>query len=144
MTPKAVTHRILVTSDMGIGGVATSGLGGRSLTRGIASGATVLAADAACADAAATALANATYVPCAAVIRKTAESIYPDTDLTGLEVTISVGDLSPGECDKALEQAISKGEEMVKRGTIWGASLTVKGCTRATGGMADLLESLNK
>ncbi len=35
----------LIDETMGIGGVATSGLGGRSFTKGIASAATVLSAD---------------------------------------------------------------------------------------------------
>ncbi|HYF06964.1 MAG TPA: UPF0280 family protein, partial [Acetobacteraceae bacterium] len=50
---------ILVTPDMNIGGIATSGWPGRSFSLGIAEAVTVLARDAATADAAATAIANA-------------------------------------------------------------------------------------
>ena len=56
-----VSHRLLLAPEMDIGGVCTSGLGGRSFTRGIASAATVFANRAAIADAAATAVANATF-----------------------------------------------------------------------------------
>ena len=49
-------------------GVATSGLGGRSLTRGVVSAAMVVAGDAARADAAATAVANASLVEDDAVV----------------------------------------------------------------------------
>ncbi len=56
-----ISHRLFLAPEMDIGGVCTSGLGGRSFTRGIASAATVFANRAAIADAAATAVANATF-----------------------------------------------------------------------------------
>ena len=65
-------------------GIATSGLGGRSLTRGVLEAATVVAADASLADAAATAVANASYVEDSAVVQAPAEAIDPRTDIAGL------------------------------------------------------------
>lgn len=139
---KALSHRLLITSETGIGGVATSGLGGRSFTRGVASAATVLAADTACADAAATALGNATYVSADSVVRSPAESLYPDTDLDGLEVTTWVGELPPWALGRALEQGIGKAEDLVERGIIWGACFTVQGRMRSTKRLANHLEPL--
>ncbi len=55
---KHPTYLITIDSTMGIGGVATSGLGGRSFTKGIASAVTVLSENASLADAAATAIGN--------------------------------------------------------------------------------------
>ena len=54
-----ISHRISVSQASGVGGICTSGLGGRSFTRGIASAVTVLGVTAAIADAAATSVANA-------------------------------------------------------------------------------------
>ena len=64
-------------------GVTTSGLGGRSFTRGIASAVTVLAASASVADAAATAIANACFVKDKNIRQAPAEQIDPNTDLSG-------------------------------------------------------------
>ncbi|MEJ2716012.1 MAG: UPF0280 family protein [Deltaproteobacteria bacterium] len=138
----AMSHRVLVTPDMGLGGVTTSGLGGRSFTRGVASAATVFASTATTADAAATAVANATYVPSENVIQRMAESIQPDTDLKGVRITASLGDLSPEEIEKALQQGMTKAEEMASRGLIYGACLFVKGRMRSTSRLSPLLEPL--
>lgn len=138
----AMSHRVLVTEDMGVRGVTTSGLGGRSFTRGVASAATVFASTAAHADAAATAVANATYVASGSVVRCTAESIHPDTDLKGVPVTASVGDLSAEEIERALGQGLTRAEEMAIRGLIYAACLFVKGQVRSTSRLSALLEPL--
>ncbi|MBI5252097.1 MAG: FAD:protein FMN transferase [Desulfomonile tiedjei] len=130
----SLSHRIVVTHDMQIGGICTSGLGGRSLTRGIASAATVFAARASVADAAATAVANATYVPSAAVHRASAESIDPNTDLRCVDITVDVDELTPGEIERGLTGGIRRAENLVERGLIKGACVAVKGrmaCTQA-------------
>jgi uncharacterized protein len=137
-----VTHRVVLTSGMSIGGVCTSGLGGRSFTRGIASSATVFAARAAVADAAATAVANATYVQSRQVRRILADSIDPFTDLKGVEITRSVGDLSANEIEEALSRGIARAEDLVFRQVIKGACIVVKGRMECTGKLSDLLESL--
>lgn len=122
-----LTHRVVITQDMAIGGVCTSGLGGRSFTRGIASAATVFAARAAIADAAATAVANATYVTSPVVHRSAANSIDPNTDLQGVDITTAVDELTSEEIETGLNQGIRKAEELVERGLIKGACVAVKG-----------------
>jgi hypothetical protein len=112
--------------------VATSGLGGRSLTRGIADAAAVVAADACLADAAATAVANASYVADPAVIREPAEALDPHTDIPGMPVTRRVGVLPDGLLSRALAQAIRRAEELVAREVIFGAFVSVQGRTAAT------------
>jgi ApbE superfamily uncharacterized protein (UPF0280 family) len=127
---------------MKIGGVATSGLGGRSLTRGIASAATAFSSDAARADAAATALGNATYVPCRTVIRASAELLDPETDLRGRDVTVSVGDLSDEVIGMALDQAVLRAEQLVALDIICGACIFVKQRMISTAAFARHFEEL--
>jgi ApbE superfamily uncharacterized protein (UPF0280 family) len=137
-----ISHRVLITAEMGIRGVATSGLGGRSFTRGVASAATVVSRDAVWADAAATAVANATYISAGAVVRRSAESIYPDTDLKGLDVTVSVGELSLSQIERALAQGLSRAEELTAREVIFGACLFVKGYMAATDRLLNHMEAI--
>src|SRR3990172_7970434 len=97
-------YLISIDSSMGIGGVATSGLGGRSFTKGIASAATVLSKNASFADAAATVIGNFTNVEDRGIQRALAEKIYPDTDILGEWVTIEVGQLSKEKVEEALRK----------------------------------------
>jgi hypothetical protein len=136
VTGQTVSHRVLLTAESMIGGVCTSGLGGRSFTRGVASAATVFAARACTADAAATAVANATNIPSSAVERRLAESIDPDTDLKGMLVTASVGPLTDAEIKTALGQAISRAESLVIRSVISGAYVFVQGRMQSTTGIS--------
>lgn len=106
-------------------GVATSGLGGRSFTRGIAWSATVLAHRASSADAAATAVANATWVPCKQARRAKAGELDPHSDIAHLEVTLEVGELPVDVASKALEQGLAKATELRATGVIEGAFLCV-------------------
>ncbi|MCU0597221.1 MAG: FAD:protein FMN transferase [Desulfobacterota bacterium] len=108
-------------------GVATSGLGGRSLTRGIASAATVIARTASLADAAATAVANASFLDDEQVFRQPAEEIDPYTDLAGLDVTVKVGPLSEDKKSQAVSQALRRAEDLVRREVILGAFVAVQG-----------------
>ena len=75
----------------GIGGIATSGARGRSFSLGIADSVTVLARDAATADAAATLIANAVDIDSPAIMRRPARELDPDSDLGDRLVTVSVG-----------------------------------------------------
>lgn len=108
-------------------GVATSGLGGRSLTRGVVSAAMVVAGDAARADAAATAVANASLVEDDAVARRAAEALDPHTDIPGLAVTVAVGPLAERVRDLALSRAIRRAEELIGAGVVFGAYAALKG-----------------
>ncbi len=137
-----VSHRLLLHSEDGVGGICTSGLGGRSFTRGVASAATVFANRAAIADAAATSVANATSIKTAEVDRQFADKIDPDTDLKSIEVTTSVGSLSEDEIDTALGQGIARSEELVSRGLIKGSCVAVKSRMRCTKNISVLLEPL--
>jgi len=137
-----VTHRVVITSEKDIGGVCTSGLGGRSFTRGVASAATVLASRASIADAAATAVANATYVRSPVVQRRVADSIYPDSDLKGVEITVSVGHLTEEEVFTALDQGVNRAEDLVKRALIAGACITVQGKMQCTEAISGLIQQL--
>jgi ApbE superfamily uncharacterized protein (UPF0280 family) len=102
-------------------GVTTSGFGGRSFSRGIASAATVLAASASTADAASTAIANACFVESKNIRRLSAEQIDPNSDLAGTEVTVGIGELSKPEIEAALKKALQRAEDLVVRGVICGA-----------------------
>ncbi len=106
-------------------GIATSGLGGRSLTCGIASAATVIAKTASLADAAATAVANASFVDHPGVVRQPAETIDPQTDIPGIPVTVQVRGLDPETRMEAISRSLALAERMVKQGTILGAMVVV-------------------
>jgi ApbE superfamily uncharacterized protein (UPF0280 family) len=137
-----VTHRIVITPEMEIKGVCTSGLGGRSFTRGIASAATVFAGRAAIADAAASSVANAAYIPSPAVRRRLADTIDPDTDLRGVEITSEVGHLTFEEIDRAVSQGIKKAETLVNRHLIRGACVAVKGRMECTRSLSSLVQAM--
>jgi uncharacterized protein len=140
VTRQTVSSRVVVTHESHIGGVCTSGLGGRSFTRGVASAAIVLAGRSAVADAAATAVANATYIPSPAVEQRNAETIDPETDLKGVPITTTVGTLSKVEIEQALSQGISRGEELVRRNLIAGACVCAQGRRRSTSALSPVLE----
>ncbi|MGQ0675022.1 MAG: UPF0280 family protein [Rhodospirillales bacterium] len=115
-------------------GVATSGRGGRSLSLGIADAATVLARDAAAADAAATLIANAVDVASDAIRRLPANQVKDDSDLGAIPVTVAVGRLSEDEIATALDNGAAEARRMIAGGLILGALLQLRGRRRAVGG----------
>ena len=119
-------YLLSIDSTMGIGGVATSGLGGRSFTKGIASAATVLSKNASFADAAATVIGNFANVEDRGIERNLAERIYPDTDIPGEWVTTRVGPLSKEKIEKALSTGLAKANSICQKGLIKGALVAVK------------------
>ena len=121
------THSLKINSFGEIRGLATSGLGGRSLTRGIASAVTALAPDSSRADAAATAIANACYCNDPAIEQCLAEELDYGTDIRGLTVTKSVGCLRSGSAELALEAGCRRAETLIGKGMIFGAVLFVAG-----------------
>ncbi len=121
----AHTHVIHLRAGDGIGGIATSGLGGRSFTKGIASAAVVAAATAELADACATSLANSTYVPHPNIKVALAEQLDPDTDIVGHQVVTEVGLLPPEILQKALYAGWEKANGWLKKKQIIGAALFV-------------------
>lgn len=121
-----VSNRIVLDSFIPSWGIATSGLGGRSFTRGVASAVTILARTASLADAAATAVANASFVEDANVIQQSAESIDPNTDINGIPVTVKVGPLSVQKKKMAVSRALEKAHSLADRGVILGAVVEVQ------------------
>ena len=116
-----------VTAKMPVRGLATSGRGGRSLSRGIADAVTVLAADAAAADAAATLIANAVDLDHPAVERRPARALDPDSDLGSLPVTVAVGALDGNSVETALAGGTTLARSMLSAGLIFGAVLALNG-----------------
>ncbi|WP_369412855.1 UPF0280 family protein [Neoroseomonas alba] len=129
----ALQGALLITGDSGIGGVATSGRHGRSFSLGIADAVTVLARDAAMADAAATLIANAVDCDSPAVRRATAVSRDPDSDLGEHLVTVDVGTLSATEVAQALDAGLARAEAFRAAGHIIGAAMRLGGALRTTG-----------
>lgn len=124
---QSVSHVIALDPSSPSWGVASSGLGGRSLTRGVASAATVIARSASLADAAATAIANASFVKNDHVVQRPAEEIDPNTDIWGLPVTVKAGPLSEEKKSIALSMAIKRATELSRHDVILGAFVAVQG-----------------
>lgn len=114
-------------------GVATSGWRGRSQSRGIADAVTVIARDAAAADAAATLVANAVDVDHPAVGRLPARAVRDDSDLGDLPVTVAVGRLPESAVAAALAAGLAVAERMRADDLIGGAMLRLQGSSVATG-----------
>ena len=110
----------------GIGGIATSGARGRSFSLGIADSVTVLAADAATADAAATLIANAVNCEDPCIVRRPAVDVDPDSDLGELMVTVSVGPLPTAKIRAALAAGLARARDYRARGFIADAALTLQ------------------
>lgn len=129
---EAFSQVVVLNTERVSWGVATSGLGGRSLTRGIASAATVIAQRASVADAAATAVANASFVAHDKVICRKAETVDPRTDIPELPVTVEVGTLNREIKVIAVSHAMKRARELVERGVILGGFVAVAGETGMT------------
>lgn len=120
----------LRASDL-IGGIATSGRGGRSLSMGIAESVTVLAASAAVADVAATLICNAVDLPRhPAISRVPAHEIDEASDLGERLVVAHVGRLDDAEVAEALERGARTAMDLLSRGAIASASLHLAGQCR--------------
>jgi len=139
---KQPTHLISIDFTMGIGGVATSGFGGRSFTKGIASAATVLSESASLSDAAATVIGNFTNVEDPHIMRCQAERLYPDTDIPGEWVTTKVGRLSEEKIEEALKNGLSKANSICQKGLIKGALIALQGKVVWTQSMEPWLKKL--
>ncbi|MGL5137813.1 MAG: UPF0280 family protein [Beijerinckiaceae bacterium] len=110
-----------------VGGLATSGWRGRSLSLGIADAATVLARSAAEADAAATIIGNAVNVVHSAIRRAPARSLDPDSDLGDRLVTVDVGPLPEQAIEAALDNGTTEARRLLDRNLILGAVLALAG-----------------
>ncbi|WP_319546704.1 UPF0280 family protein [Ruegeria conchae] len=129
--------RIEVTDKDRIGGIATSGRHGRSLSLGIADSVTVLASSAAVADVAATLIANAVDLPGhPSVTRRAACDIDEISDLGELPVTVSCGALSAEDCERALARGLNRATSFQALGRIASAGLFLHGRSVTTGAHA--------
>ena len=118
LASRRCAHYLDLADDMG--GVATSGFGGRSLTKGIASAAVAVAASASVADALATALGNATNVahPASAIERCLAEELDAGTDIRGHVVTRRIGRLTQDARRAALRNGDRRARQLHQRGVL--------------------------
>jgi uncharacterized protein len=128
--------RITIDAATGARGIATSGQGGRSLSLGIADSVTVLARNAAAADAAATLIANAVDLPGHCNVRRTpAHDIDPDSDLGARRVVTDVGALTGGEVAVALAAGENAARAMLDCDLILGAALFLRRDRRIVGAL---------
>ena len=126
--------KTLIRSDDESRGIATSGRHGRSFSLGIADAVTVLAKTAAQADAAATVIANAVDLPGhPAIVRERACDVQPDSDLGERLVTRDVGALSRADMMMALQSGADCARDLLARGLIDSASLSLQGETEIVG-----------
>ncbi len=125
--------KITIRAGDGIGGIATSGRGGRSLSLGIADSVTVLAACGADADVAATLIANAVDVEAVQVVRERAYDLDPDSDLGDRLVVTFCGDLTLNQIDTAISKGEAKAMDLVRSGRIKTAFLVLQGQKRVVG-----------
>ncbi len=139
---QGISHALVLGPERTAWGVATSGFGGRSLTRGVLDAATIVAADASLADAAATAVANASCIADNAVVRKPAEEIDPHTDIAGLDVTLGIGVLEPENRQKAIDQAMRRAEQLIASGIILGAFVACQGLNTMTRFISERLRAV--
>jgi ApbE superfamily uncharacterized protein (UPF0280 family) len=124
-----------VDASLPVRGLATSGWRGRSRSLGIADSVTVLAANAAAADAAATMIANAVDLAHPAIERRRACDLDDASDLGERLVTVGVGALPAGAVDAALGNGAALAERLHADGLIWGAVLALQGRYRVAGGV---------
>lgn len=121
-----------VAHDSPIRGVATSGWRGRSFSLGIADSVTVLAATAAQADAAATAIGNAVNVDDLRIQRAPACTLQDDSDLGAMAVTTAVPPLAPQRVAQALESGLACARQLQRAGLISECVITCQGAVVST------------
>jgi ApbE superfamily uncharacterized protein (UPF0280 family) len=122
-----VDGAFVISADMPVRGIATSGWQGRSFSFGIADSVTVLAATAAQADVAATLIANAVNIDDLRIQRRPADSLRDDTDLGARLVTVDVPRLSEAQIEQALQLGLDCARDMQARGLIYAALLSCQG-----------------
>lgn len=128
----------------GIFGVATSGLGARGMTRGVADSVTVFAPDAALADALATRMANASRIESPRVHRVLAGTLRPGCDIANLDITTGVDPLTPEERALALENVRTAAQPLLASGVLLALRAVVQGeILWIPGVLADSIRTLN-
>lgn len=138
-----VDYKLPVFISDHVGGVCSSGLGGRSFTRGIASSAVVFASRCSVADAAATEIANHTYIESSGIRRIPAKELDPESDIRELEVTVGFDGLADREINEALDKGLTRAEELTRKGFIHGAFLRVCDRIATCGSIFSRLEQVS-
>jgi ApbE superfamily uncharacterized protein (UPF0280 family) len=130
----ALNGNVILRAADRVGGIATSGRHGRSFSLGIADSVTVLARDAATADAAATLVGNAVNTEAPGILRRAARELDPDSDLGDRLVTVEVPVLAPQQIAAALAAGRTRAEDYVRQELIVAAALTLQSCAEVVGG----------
>lgn len=115
-----------IISEQGIGGIATSGLGGRSFTRGIANAVSVFSSRCILADALATHLANRTLIPSAQIKMAKAGSIDPLSDIAELDIVTEVGSLTDAEVAASLRNLLEEAQRQYSKKLFLGMRANVQ------------------
>lgn len=123
-----ISQVVTLRAEYGIGGVCTSGLGGRSLTRGIANAVTVFARRCAVADTCATHLANCSYLPSPRVHTCLAGELEPDSDIASLRIVHQVDPLEAAEIQQGLEQVRQEALRQLEHGNLAYVAADIQGC----------------
>lgn len=123
----AISQVITLRAEDGIGGVCTSGLGGRSLTRGIANSVTVFSSRCALADACATHIANCSYIDSPRVHTCLAGELEPESDIAALRVVRQVEALEEREIQQGLEQVHQEALRQLARGNLVSVAADIQG-----------------
>jgi ApbE superfamily uncharacterized protein (UPF0280 family) len=119
-----------VHAHIPVRGIATSGWRGRSFSLGIADSVTVLARTAACADAAATMIANAVDVVDDRIRRSPASKLKDDSDLGQISITVDVPRLEAAVIQRALQAGQQRARELQREGLIFSAVLVCQDAWR--------------
>jgi ApbE superfamily uncharacterized protein (UPF0280 family) len=144
ITSGDISHVVNLNGHQPSWGVTTSGLGGRSFTRGIASAVTVIAENASIADAAATAIANACFVADSRIIQIPAEQIDPNTDLKGVNVTVEAEALSHEKMVQAVQNALAKADTLCRQRLIAGALIALEDVIEITESVEEFISPPNQ
>jgi uncharacterized protein len=129
----AISGVIDIAAAWPVRGVATSGWRGRSQSLGIADAVTVLAANAARADAAATMIANAVNIADTSIECAPAHTVKDDSDLGDLLVTTFVPPLPAAQIARALAAGERAAQLLVESGVIHSAVLQCQGAMKLVG-----------
>ncbi len=116
---------ICIKKEDEICGICTSGMSGRSFSKGIATFVSVFADKASVADGCATYIANMTDCDDENIVRCFAEEIDEGTDIRGQVVTVKVGKLSKESKLKAVLNGYTVAEKLYNDGVIKGAVVCV-------------------
>ena len=123
----SITAAILRSSCRRARVIESASARGRSFSLGVADSVTVLAGNAAAADAAATLIGNAVNCEHPAIIRAPAEQLKDDTDLGARLVTVDVPSLPEPAIAAALSGGRAEAELWRDRGLIHAAAIFLQG-----------------